>query len=119
MGPLTVLARGIPADNWDTNQPACSAVLDEMSTLRYVFLTEKADSLLRDMRRTPEVDLEFRTRNVVRDRLDLTKDCVPRVIEYNVHSTERLVSRYKRCCDLFDSGHVKLDDQETVLRVLC
>lgn len=113
-----MLRRDVENDHGYAREAGRAAVLEEQPTLRRVLLAEEAHRALRDVRRAPEVDLEQRTRDVVRERLVLAHGDVPGVVENDVDASERRFRLHERGVDVRRLCHVELDDAEAVRRVL-
>ncbi len=115
---LTMLRRGVEPDDRNTRQADHGAVLEQKPALRRVLLAEEAHRALRDVHGAPEVDLEQRARDVVRERLVLAHRDVPGVVEDDVDAPERRFRLHERGVDVRRLCHVELDDAQAVRGVL-
>lgn len=111
---------GVEAVGGHTGQADYRAVLEEEFALRRVLLAEELHFALRDMHRAPEVDLEKRTRNIVRHGLVLADHDVAGIVEDDVDSAERGLRLRERGVDVLRLRDVELNDEQAACAVfLC
>ena len=115
---LTMLSSAVETHHGRRREADGRAVLDEAAAPRNVLIAEEADSLLRDMRRTPEVDLEKVAGDLVGDAFRLSRKGVPGVVEDDVAAAEHLLGLSEGRLDLGGLGDVEAGDEQLIGGVL-
>ena len=115
---LTVLGSTVEAHHGRRREADGRAVLDEAAATGDVLVAEEADSLLRDMCRAPEVDLEKVAGDLVWDALSLARKGVPGVVEDEVDAAEHLLGLGKGGLDLSGLRDVEAGDEQLLGGVL-
>lgn len=103
-----MLCSHVKPEGRECSNPSRSTVLDQMSALRLILLSEEPHGLLRDADSTPEVDLEDLSRKVLWRGFGLSCERVSGVIEHHVYASECFFGLRERGFDLSVVGHVNL-----------
>ena len=115
---LTMLSSAVETHHGRRREADGRAVLDEAAATGDVLVAEEADSLLRDMCRAPEVDLEKVAGDLVWDALSLARKGVPGVVEDDVDAAEHLLGLGKGGLDLSGLRDVEAGDEQLLGGVL-